>query len=212
MTILSAAFLLFLVMDPLGNIPLFLTALKDVETERKKRVIARELVVALLVLMFFMLCGRFVLGLLQIHEPALSVAGGIVLFLIALKMIFPGPEPVMGRHPDGEPFIVPLAIPLVAGPSAISTVLILATRDPARLFVWMLALTCAWAVSAVILLFSVRLSRFFGERGLLALERLMGLLLTVVAVQMLLTGLGQFLGQKVSDVNNARFFGGGGSR
>jgi small neutral amino acid transporter SnatA (MarC family) len=135
--------------------------------------------------------------MLQVQEPALSVAGGIVLFLIALRMIFPGAEPVMGRNPDGEPFIVPLAIPLIAGPSAISTVLILATRDPARLFVWLLALVCAWVVSAVILLLSVRLARFFGDRGLLALERLMGLLLTVIAVQMFLTGLRQFFGEKV---------------
>jgi len=164
-----------------------------VDGERKRWVIARELVIALGVLVFFLLCGRFVLGLLQISEPSLGVAGGIVLFLIALKMIFHGPEAMMGKNPEGEPFIVPLAIPLVAGPSAISMVLILATREPGRLLEWAVALVCAWAASSVILLFSVGLARFFGERGLVALERLMGLLLTVIAVQMFLTGLKHFL-------------------
>jgi MarC family membrane protein len=195
MSILSAAFLLFLVLDPLGNIPLFLTALKDIEPGRKRRVIARELCIALGVLVFFMLCGRFVLGLLNISEPSLSVAGGIVLFLIALKMIFPMPEGMFGKNPEGEPFIVPLAIPLVAGPSAVTVVLLLATREPSRLLEWIAALACAWALSAVILLCSVSLARFFGERGLIALERLMGMLLTIIAVQMFLTGIKQFLAQ-----------------
>jgi small neutral amino acid transporter SnatA (MarC family) len=132
---------------------------------------------------------------LNISEPSLSVAGGIVLFLIALKMIFPMPEGMFGKNPEGEPFIVPLAIPLVAGPSAVTVVLLLATREPSRLLEWIAALACAWALSAVILLCSVSLARFFGERGLIALERLMGMLLTIIAVQMFLTGIKQFLAQ-----------------
>ena len=192
MSLLSAIFLLFLVMDPLGNVPLFLTALKDVEAPRKNKIIFRELVIAFFVLFFFLLFGRFILNLLQINEPSLSIAGGIILFIIALRMIFPASEKEE-KNPKEEPFIVPLAIPLVAGPSALTTVLLLVTKEPARFLEWLLALFCAWVISAIILLCSSGLQKFFGQRGLIAMERLMGMILTAIAVQMFLTGLSQFL-------------------
>lgn len=192
MSLLSVIFVLFLVMDPLGNIPLFLTALKDVESHRRNKIIFRELVIALFVLVFFLLFGRFILALLQINEPSLSIAGGIILFIIALRMIFPSPEKEE-KNPKEEPFIVPLAIPLVAGPSALTTVLLLVTKEPSRWLEWLLSLFCAWVISAIILLCSSGLQRFFGQRGLIAMERLMGMILTTIAVQMFLTGLRQFL-------------------
>jgi multiple antibiotic resistance protein len=192
MSLLSVIFVLFLVMDPLGNIPLFLTALKDVESHRRNKIIFRELVIALFVLVFFLLFGRFILALLQINEPSLSIAGGIILFIIALRMIFPSPEKEE-TNPKEEPFIVPLAIPLVAGPSALTTVLLLVTKEPSRWLEWLLSLFCAWVISAGILLCSSGLQRFFGQRGLIAMERLMGMILTTIAVQMFLTGLRQFL-------------------
>jgi len=193
MSFLSAIVLLFLVMDPLGNIPLFLTALKDVDESRRRIIIVRELIIALIVLVVFLFSGRYILAVLQITETSLSIAGGIVLFLIAIKMIFPVVGSMFGDYPDGEPFVVPLAIPLIAGPSALATVLLLAAGEPHRWPVWLLALVCAWAVSAVILFFSISLHRFFGQRGLVALERLMGMVLTTIAVQMFLTGVDQFL-------------------
>jgi multiple antibiotic resistance protein len=192
MTLLSAIVILFLVMDPLGNVPVFLSVLKDVNPAKRNRIIARELVIALIVLALFVVSGPLIMGVLQISGPSLSIAGGVVLFLIALKMIFPVHEGVFGESPEGEPFIVPLAIPLVAGPSAITTVLLLVTREPARRMDWLLALTCAWVVTAVLLLLSGYLSRFLGQLGLLALQRLMGMILTTVAVQMFMTGLAQF--------------------
>ncbi len=192
MSVCSAAILLFLVMDPLGNVPVFLTILKDVDPAKRKRIIIRELLISLGVLLLFLLVGRFILEVLQITEPSLSIAGGIILFLIALKMIFPTQEGMFGLNLDREPFIVPLAIPLIAGPSALASVLLLVTREPARMAAWIVALVSAWMVTAIILVSSSYLSRSLGLRGLVALERLMGMILTTIAVQMFLNGVRQF--------------------
>ena len=192
MQMLSTALLLFLVMDPVGNIPPFLAVLRNVNPARRRRIIIRELTIALAVLMFFLFFGPFILQLLQIKGPALSIAGGIILFMIAIKMVFPVVEGVHTVTERDEPFIVPLAIPLVAGPSAIATVLLLMTREPERWLEWVLALVFAWIVSSAILLLSNKLSDLLGHKGLLAMERLMGMILTTVAVQMFITGLQQF--------------------
>ena len=189
MTLASAAVLLFLVMDPLGNILLFVAALQGVAPERRVRVVVRELVIAYLILVAFLFVGQPLLGLLQITGPALTIAGALVLFLIALRMVFPTAERNLSENVGGEPFIVPLAIPYVAGPSAMATVLLLVSREPSRWPAWLGALTAAWIVSAVILMLGGRLSRLLGQKGLVALERLMGLVLVAVAVQMFLEGL-----------------------
>jgi len=195
MKIISAAFLLFLVMDPVGNVPIFLATLKQVEPARRRKVVLRELLIALLVLVFFLFFGRSVLAALQVSQPALTIAGGIVLFLIAIRMIFSiSGDEMFGRNPQGEPFIVPLAIPLVAGPSAITTVLLLNTRDPGYWVHWLLALVAAWVASALILLGASSLAHYLGERVLMALERLMGMLLTIIAVEMFLSGVKRFWG------------------
>ncbi len=123
----------------------------------------------------------------------MSISGGVILFLIALKMIFSAPDAVFGPVPGGEPFIVPLAVPLIAGPSAMTTVLLLGSREPGRLLEWLLALVCAWAISMVILLGATVLIRLLGDKVLVALERLMGMLLTAVAVQMFMSGVREFV-------------------
>ncbi|MEJ2383316.1 MAG: YhgN family NAAT transporter [Xanthomonadales bacterium] len=196
MDILSAATLLFLVMDPLGNIPIFLSVLEDVAPKRRTRVLLRELVLALLVLLVFLFFGQYLLGFLQLSEHAIRIAGGIILFLIALKMVFPVRR---SAHTDeelqGEPLLVPLAVPMVAGPSAMAVVMLLATNSPGRMTEWVLALLAAWALSSVILLSATGLKRFLGRRGLIAMERLMGMLLIALAVQMLLEGVSSYLGQ-----------------
>lgn len=191
MTVFSAAMLLFLVIDPIGNIPLFLCILKKTDQRRQKKIIMRELFIALLVLVLFLFAGRYILTFLGISEPALSIAGGIILFLIAIKMIFSNLEDIFGENDDGEPMIVPLAVPLIAGPSAMTVVLLLMAREPSRWLEWLLALFCAWSISAFILLLSNVISQLFGKRGLTAIERLMGMLLTTVAVEMFIRGLGQ---------------------
>ena len=193
MPLASAIALLFLVLDPLGNIPLFAAALQRVAPDRRRRVLVRELLIALAVLLFFLLIGRFLLDLLRVGQPSLSIAGGVILFLISVQMVFAFGPGLAGQNPDGEPFIVPLAVPLVAGPSAIATLVLLTSLEPSLLLKWLLALVCAWLGAALILLFSTRLSQLLGTRGLIAIERLMGMLLMTVAVQMLLTGIDRFL-------------------
>jgi len=188
MTTFSAAVLLFFVMDPLGNIPLFLSALTPVEPARRFRVAARELLVAYGLLVLFLVAGRSILATLRISEPALTIAGGIVLFLIALKMVFPGAHGPLDEETAGEPLIVPLAIPYVAGPSALATVLLLASQAPERRADWFVAITVAWGASAAILLSGSRLAILLGTRGLTAIERLMGMVLVASAVQMVLDG------------------------
>jgi multiple antibiotic resistance protein len=185
----SVAFTLFLVMDPLGNIPMFLSALKEVPAERRRAVLVRELLIAYAVLVTCLLVGQPLLRSLRLDQEAISIAGGIVLFLIALRMIFPSEGGVMGDAPEGEPFIVPLAIPLLAGPSALSAILVLARTAPERTLGWLGALTLAWAASAAILLSSNLFYKVLRRRGLLALERVMGMILVMLAVQMFLDGL-----------------------
>ncbi len=189
MTMLSAAILLFLVMDPLGNILLFVTALRSVPVARRKRVVVRELLIAYLVLVVFLFTGEHLLHALNISGPALTIAGGIVLFLIALRMVFPSADNPLAENIKGEPFLVPLAIPYVAGPSTLATLLLLMSREPQRWPQWLLALSCAWLASAIILVLGGYIGDFLGRRGLLALERLMGLLLVALAVQMSIEGL-----------------------
>lgn len=193
MTILSAAVLLFLVTDPIGNAPIFASLLSHLPPGRRRAVIVRELLFALGVMVAFLLLGEAMLGVLQISEPALSISGGIILFLIALRMIFLEAGEVFGRSPEGEPFFVPLAVPLIAGPSALATILLLRARQPERWLDWLAAICLAWGVGAVVLLVADRVSAVLGVRGASAVQRLMGMLLTTVSVQMFLTGVKRFL-------------------
>lgn len=194
MTIFSAAMLLFLVMDPFGNIPLFMAALGHVDRERHTRIVVRELLIALAVLVAFLLAGQYLLRLLQISGPALTAAGGVVLLLIAIRMVFPRSGGLAEDVPSGEPFVVPLAVPYVAGPSAMAAVLLIMNREPGRWPEWLAALALAWFVSGVIICASGPLVRFLGEKVLTAIERLMGMLLVAVAIQMLMTGVVRFFG------------------
>ena len=194
MELASVAFTLFLVMDPLGNIPMFLSALKEVPAERRRAVLVRELLIAYAVLVTCLLVGQPLLRSLRLDQESISIAGGIVLFLIALRMIFPSEGGVLGEPIEGEPFIVPLAIPLLAGPSALSAILVLARTAPERTLGWLGALTIAWAASAAILLSSNLFYKVLRRRGLLALERVMGMILVMLAVQMFLDGLAQRAG------------------
>ena len=193
MNILSAAITLLLVMDPLGNIPAFLTILKDVDPSRRNWIILRESVIALFILLFFLLVGPAALRVMHIEQPALSMAGGIILFLISIRMIFPQKDKLFVESPEGEPLIVPLATPLIAGPSAMAAVLLLVAQEPGRIADWALAIGLAWIVTAATLFVSSPISRLLGVRGLMAVERLMGMILTTIAVQMFLNGLQRFL-------------------
>ena len=193
MTITAAALLLFFILDPLGNIPVFLGLLKDVPAARQRRILMRELLNALGVLMLFLWGGQYALELMHLRQESVSIAGGIVLFLIGLRMIFPSPEGVMGDVPGGEPFIVPLAIPMIAGPSGMAAVMLLGSQEPDRMGDWMLALTLAWGATAIILFCATWLKKLLGMRMLTALERLMGMVIVAISVQMLLDGITSYL-------------------
>ncbi|HEX6975912.1 MAG TPA: MarC family protein [Vicinamibacterales bacterium] len=193
MTLVSASVLLFFVMDPLGNVPMFLAALRHVDHARVRRVIVRELVIALAIMVVFLFVGRFFLGMLHISRAALTAGGGVVLLLIALRMVFPSPESPLREEVTEEPLVVPLAIPYTAGPSMLATELLLMTREPERWPVWLGAVCLAWSASAVILFFATNLRHLLGDRGLTALERLMGMLLVTVGVEMLLQGVSEYL-------------------
>lgn len=189
MDVMSAVVTLFLVMDPLGNVPLFLSVLKTVRPERRRIVLMREILFAYFILITFLLAGGSLLDFLGLQPEAVGIAGGIVLFLIALRMIFPSHGTLTEDPLEGEPFVVPLAIPLLTGPSTLATVLLLESTAASSMFSLFLAVTLTWALCGGILLSSTFLYRILGERGLVAMERLMGMLLVMVAVQMLLNGL-----------------------
>jgi len=193
MNVFSAVVTLFLVLDPLGNIPLFLSVLKTVSPERRRKVLVREIAIAYLVLLLILFLGSYALQFLHLDPEAISIAGGIVLFLIALRMIFPREATSTIDSLEGEPFVVPLAIPLFAGPSTLATILLLRQSSPSHAGLLLLAITIAWALSGSILLASTFFYRVLGESGLIAMARLMGMLLVTVAVQMLLNGLKSFL-------------------
>ncbi len=188
MEIVSAAILLFLIMDPIGNIPIFLSLLKGLPAARRRIVLAREMLIALAVLLVFLYSGAALLKLLHLRQESVSIAGGIVLFLIGIRMIFPPRDGVFGDLPEGEPFIVPMAIPCVAGPSTIAALMLLANDGTGRNVQWTLALVGAWFATALILFAATALYKLLGERTLSALERLMGMLLVAISVQMFLDG------------------------
>lgn len=189
----SAVVILLLVTDPIGNIPLFVALLRPVAPERRVPVVLRECAIAFAVLVAFALFGRWLLELFGLSDRSLTLAGGMILFLIALRMIFRSPEGIFGESPSGEPIIVPLAIPSIAGPAAIATVILLVSRAPQRTTEWLAAVAVAMAVSLAVLLLAERISRWVGERAIAAFERLMGLLLTAIAVEMLLRGIEGFV-------------------
>jgi MarC family membrane protein len=191
----SSVVILLLVTDPLGNIPLFATLLNDVPADRRRAVMLRECGIAYAVLVLFTLAGQEILGLLGITDRSLTIAGGVILFLIAVRLVFRSGENLFGDVPTGEPFIVPLAIPAIAGPTAIATVMLLASRGPGRTGEWIAAISIAMLPSYLAMRFAEHIARAIGERGLMALERLMGLLLTAIAVEMLLRGIESFVRQ-----------------
>ena len=194
MSIYAAAITLFLVLDPLGNIPVFLGVLGHVEPGRRKAIILREMIIALVILSVFLFFGKYILQGMSISQPALSMGGGTVLFLIAIRMIFPRRQAAGDSGEDeDEPLIVPLAVPLIAGPSAMATLILFSTQYPDRLMDWLIALVVAWLAASLVLVSADFLRRALGRRGLAAMERLMGMILITLSVQMLLSGIEMFV-------------------
>lgn len=194
-TFLSATILLVLITDPIGNIPIFANALRHVAPERRVRVILREISIAFVLLLTFMFVGESFLRVMNLSELALQIGGGVILFLIALRMVFPPPAGATDDEPTAEPLIVPLAVPAIAGPSALATVLLLVSQQPGQRTEWIAALCVTMAISAAVLVSAERVLRVIGTRLVVAVERLMGLVLVSVAVEMLLRGIKTFVVQ-----------------
>ena len=189
-TFFQAFILLLLVTDPFGNVPLFVSALRIVPRERRWRVVVRECLIAFMLLLLFMFFGRHFLAALQLSDISLRIGGGVILFLIALRMVFPQPGGLFGdTETDHEPFIVPLAIPALAGPSALATVLLFSSDNRLDVILHVAALSAVAVIWLIVLLGAERMQRALGERAMIAFERLMGLILTAMSVEMLLAGI-----------------------
>lgn len=191
--IISATILLVLIMDPLGGLPVFITVLRHTEVKRRRKVLVRELLIALLLMLIFLFAGERILAVLNLRTETVSISGGIILFLIAIRMIFPSPQSNASGLPAGEePFIVPLAVPMIAGPSLLATLMLLSHQSE-KLDHLVIALLLAWGITACILLQSSLFLRLLGNKGVNALERLMGLILIMIATQMLMDGFRLYL-------------------
>lgn len=191
-TFVSATILLILITDPVGNIPIFANALRAVPPARRPRVIVREVAIAFALLLAFMFGGDGFLRVMGLSPLALQIGGGVILFLIALRMIFPPPAQAEATLSAQEPLIVPLAVPAIAGPSALATVLLLVSQAPEKRLEWVAALALTMGVCAAVLVLAERIQRWVGERFVVALERLMGLVLVALAIEMLLRGVHTF--------------------
>jgi multiple antibiotic resistance protein len=194
MKLLNAVGLLLLTTDPLGNVPVFISVLQPVPEKRRTAVIVRELLFAVGIMVAFVFAGRFLTNGLGIQQEAISMSGGLVLFLVALEMIMPG----KGRRgsasdeQDAEPFVVPLATPLVAGPATLATI-ILITSKPDGVWTGLGAVLIAWVITFGTLVSAPAIMRVLKQRGSRAVERLMGMLLVMLSVQMFLNGLSEYL-------------------
>lgn len=184
---------LFLIMDPLGNVPIFNSVLSRLDPSQRKKVVARELLIALFILLGFLFAGNAILSFLGLSQSSLNIAGGVLLFIISLRMIFPPKADPNDSSEFEDPFIVPLAVPLTAGPSTIAVLLLLSSSQPEQIADWASALFIAWLGATFILVFSPKVMSVIGTKGSRALERLMGMILVILATQMLLNGIRDFV-------------------
>lgn len=189
--ILSASATLFILLDPFGNLALFQSVLANCPEEKRHGIILRELIIALVILLFFLFCSGPILSFLSVDNSTLRVSGGIILFLVAIGMVFPS-KSLLGNEDFADPFIVPLAIPLVAGPSALIYLLLLSNQYQGQLVNITIAVFCTWLVSSAILLASPFFMRILGKKGGRVLERLMGMMLVMISVQMFMDGLAEY--------------------
>lgn len=184
--------ILFLIMDPIGNISSFLKMVDELPSKRVRWVVFREMLIALAFMLGFNFLGEFIFQILQLDHQTVELASAVILFLTAIKILFPSSNSLRANWPKGEPFIIPLAVPLIAGPSLLATIMMLAhleTSQPAML----IAILVAWAAAMIILLFARQLQQYLGHNGLMAGERLTGMLLVMLAVQRCMEGIQEFI-------------------
>jgi multiple antibiotic resistance protein len=192
MSLASIALVLFLIMDPVGNIPPFLSMTSELNPKRQKLIVLREMAIALAAMIFFNYLGEFLFYYLDISDTSVSITSGIILFLIAIKILFPSPDSLRANVPKGEPFIFPLAIPLIAGPALLATIMLYAHLEPLQ-SVMIFAILIAWLSSMLILFFAGPIKQALTHNGLIACERLIGMVLVLISVQRLLEGILLFI-------------------
>jgi multiple antibiotic resistance protein len=192
MNLFSLTVILFLIMDPIGNISSFLSLLKDMPKQKRRQIIVREMLIALAAMVLFSVIGEYIFQILDINETAVRLASGIILFLVAIKILFPSIDSLRANLPSGEPFITPLAIPLIAGPSLLATIMLFARLEPSPILM-LAAIFIAWLLAVCVLLLGQRLQNLLGTNGLMACERLMGMILVMLAIQRFAEGLQQFV-------------------
>jgi multiple antibiotic resistance protein len=188
------AILLFLVSDPFGNLPLVLATLRSLPDREYRHAVIRETAVAFFLLAIFAWLGQSILLRFGIAQASLHVAGGIVLFIISLRMIFPGRKDPLDEGYQEDPWFVPIAVPAIAGPAAITTVILLKTQSNVTLFEVLGALAFVFVVSLLIFVFGRRVAEWLKPTGMKALERLAGMFLCLLAVNMTLFGIKLYFG------------------
>jgi multiple antibiotic resistance protein len=194
LSLLTITLTLFLIMDPIGNISSFLSLTENIKPLRQKYVVLRELCIALLVMLLFNFIGETLLRYLELSHIAVRLSAGVILFLVAIKFLFPAEDSLRSHLPSGEPFLIPLAIPLIAGPSLLATIMLYANLETCKPLM-LAGILFAWMASVVILLLAPQINRLLGKNGLVACERLMAMLLVMLAIQRLMEGLTQFINQ-----------------
>lgn len=192
MALLNLAIILFLIMDPLGNISSFLHMLDGIPTKKRRVIIIREMLIALAAMVLFNFIGELIFDILKVSDTTLKLASGVILFLVGIKILFPSPDSVRANLPTGEPFITPLAIPLIAGPSLLATIMLFAHLESSQ-WVTFGAILIAWTVAVTVLLAGTFLKRILTVNGLMACERLMGMVLILLAIQRFLEGVKEFI-------------------
>lgn len=192
MTIFSISLVLFLIMDPIGNISSFLKMVDGIDPKRQRMILLREMLIALLVMVIFNYIGEGIYDLLQISDPAVRLSSGVILFLIAVQILFPNLTGIRENLPKEEPFIIPFAIPLIAGPSVLATIMLYAHMEQSQP-VMLISILCAWVAALLVMIVSRPLYKVMGDNGLMACEKLMGMVLVLIAIQRFLDGVEQYV-------------------
>lgn len=192
MTIFSISLVLFLIMDPIGNISCFLKMVEGMDPKKQRLILLREMLIALLVMVIFNYIGEGIYDLLQISDPAVRLSSGVILFLIAVQILFPNLTGIRENLPKEEPFIIPFAIPLIAGPSVLATIMLYAHMEQSQP-VMLISILCAWLAALLVLIASKPLYKVMGDNGLMACEKLMGMVLVLLAIQRFLDGVEQYV-------------------
>lgn len=188
MSLFNITVTLFLIMDPVGNLSSYISMVKELDPKRQKWIVFREMLIALVVMLFFNYLGEYIFNFLDLSETTVRLSSGVILFLIAIKILFMASDSPRANLPKGEPFVFPLAVPLIAGPALMATIMLYAHLEPTQ-SVMIFAILIAWFLSILIFLFAGPIKRILGNNGLMACERLIGMVLVLVAIQRFLEGI-----------------------